>query len=132
MKKTKIAYWIITILFSAFMLSSAIPDIMKSPNSINMTSKGLGYPEYFIPFIGWAKLLGIIAILTPGLNRLKEWAYAGLFFDLTGATYSALSIGFDPMILIMLLPISFLFISYFLWHKIKTARTRAATSASGL
>lgn len=130
MKKTKIAYWIVTILFAAFMLSTAIPDIMKSENSINMTSKGLGYPEYFIPFIGWAKLLGIIGILTPGLNRLKEWAYAGLCFDLIGATYSALSMGFDPMILIMILPISFLFISYFLWHKIKAARAKAATSAS--
>lgn len=130
MKKTKIAYWIVTILFSAFMLMSAISDIMVVPDAVKMISKDLGYPEYFIPFIGWAKLLGIIGILTPGLNRLKEWAYAGLFFDLVGATYSALSVAFDPLILTMILPISFLFISYFLWHKIKAARTTAATFAS--
>jgi hypothetical protein len=81
-----------------------------------------------VPFIGWAKLIGVIAILLPGLNRIKEWAYAGLFFDLFGATFSALSLAFDPMILTMLLPISFLFASYFLWHRIKKlslARARA-------
>ena len=116
MKKIKIWYWVVTILFSAFMLFSAIPDIMVTPEAVAMIT-GLGYPKYFIPFIGVAKVLGVIAILLPGLNRIKEWAYAGLFFDLFGATYSATAIGFQPPVLIMLLPISFLFISYFLWHK---------------
>jgi hypothetical protein len=127
MKTTKIWYWIITILFSGFMLFSAIPDIMMAPEAMAMIT-GLGYPNYFVPFIGWAKLIGVIAILLPGLNRIKEWAYAGLFFDLFGATFSALSLAFDPMILTMLLPISFLFASYFLWHRIKKlslARARA-------
>ena len=117
MKKVKIWYWVITILFSAFMLFSALPDVMSTPEAVTMIT-GLGYPKYFIPFIGVAKVLGIIAILIPGFRRLKEWAYAGLFFDLFGATYSALNFGFQPPILIMLLPIGFLFASYFLWHKI--------------
>src|SRR6186713_915272 len=87
MKKTKTWYWIVTILFAGFMIFSAVPDIMLSPDAVTMIT-GLGYPKYFIVFIGVAKLLGAIAILIPGLNRLKEWAYAGLFFDLIGAFYS--------------------------------------------
>jgi len=118
MKKIKIYYWIITGIFAAFMLFSAIPDIMVVPDAVTMVSTGLGYPKYIIPFLGVAKLLGVIAILVPGFNRLKEWAYAGLFFDLIGATYSAISKeGFQLPILFMVLPIGFLFLSYYLWHK---------------
>lgn len=118
MKKTNILYWSITGLFSAFMASTAIPDILLDPEAMKMISAGLGYPGYIIPFIGVAKLLGSVAILVPGFPRIKEWAYAGLFFDLAGATYSALSV--DPSqwgILFMVLPFSFLFTSYFLHHK---------------
>lgn len=118
MKKTNILYWVITGLFLAFMLFSAIPNIMVAPDAVKLITTSLGYPKYFIPFIGWAKLLGIIAILLPGFPRLKEWAYAGLFFDLAGATYSSFATeGFQPMVLTMFLPIGFLFLSYFLWHK---------------
>jgi len=90
MKKTKVLYWIITGLFSAFMLLSSVPDIVSSPDAIKIMNH-LGYPNYFIPFIGVAKLLGIIAILIPGFAGIKEWAYAGLAFDLIGATYSAIA-----------------------------------------
>ena len=117
MKKTKIFYWIITGLFSAFMLFSAIPDILIVPDSITFMN-GLGYPTYIIPFLGVAKLLGIIAILIPGYPRIKEWAYAGLFFDLIGATYSAIAHdGLQPQISFMLLPIAFLILSYYFYHK---------------
>jgi hypothetical protein len=117
MKKIKIWYWVITIIFAGFMIFSAVGDIAMAPEAITMIT-GLGYPKYFVPYIGVAKLLGAITILIPGLKRLKEWAYAGLFFDLISATYSALSVGgFQPPMLFMILPISFLFISYFLWHK---------------
>jgi hypothetical protein len=74
-------------------------------------------------FHSFAKLLGVIAILVPGFPRLKEWAYAGLFYDLAGAVYSSLaSAGFMPQMLIMILPISFLFISYFLYHKLRAPK----------
>ena len=117
MKKIKIGYWVITGIFAAFMLFSAIPDILVVPDAVTMIT-GLGYPKYLIPFLGVAKLLGVIAILIPGFKRIKEWAYAGLFFDLTGATYSAIAkYGFHPEVTFMLLPLSFLFLSYFLWHK---------------
>jgi hypothetical protein len=117
MKKINIIYWIITGLFSAFMLFSSVPDILSTPDAITFMNK-LGYPNYIIPFLGIAKLLGIIAILIPGFPLIKEWAYAGLFFDLIGATYSNIAVaGMDPQILFMVLPISFLFISYYLYHK---------------
>src|SRR3954470_14106256 len=87
MKKTKIIYWIITGLFAGFMIFTAIPDILVVPDAVDFMVK-LGYPVYFIPFIGVAKVLGGIAILIPGFPRIKEWAYAGLMFDLIGAAYS--------------------------------------------
>ena len=117
MKKTKTLYWIITGLFSAFMLFSAVPDILVMPDAVTFMAH-LGYPRYIIPFLGVAKLLGVMAILVPGFSRIKEWAYAGLFFDIAGATYSGIANdGFHAAELIMVLPIAFLFISYALYHK---------------
>lgn len=118
MKKTKTIYWIITGLFAAFMAFSAVPDALSVPDAITFMNH-LGYPNYIIPFLGVAKLLGVIAILIPGYPRIKEWAYAGLFFDLAGATYSIIAIeGLTPSIVFMILPIVFLFLSYFYYHKI--------------
>jgi len=122
MKSSKTIFWVITGLFSAFMLFSAIPDILVIPDAVSFINN-LGYPKYIIPFLGAAKLLGIIAILIPGYPNIKEWAYAGLFFDLTGATYSVIAHdGFQPPVLIMLLPITFLFISYILYHKLQKVK----------
>jgi hypothetical protein len=65
-----------------------------------------------------AKLLGAIVLLIPGFNRLKEWAYAGLFFDLVGAVYSGLAVGgFDPKMLVMLIPFGLGALSYVYHHK---------------
>jgi uncharacterized membrane protein YphA (DoxX/SURF4 family) len=106
MKKTKIIYWSTTLLFALMMLGSAIPDIMSSAIAIKGMHEGLGYPVYLIPFIGVAKLLGVIAIVIPGFARIKEWAYAGLFFDLAGATFSIYSSGErGANLAFMLLPI---------------------------
>ncbi len=113
MKKTKTIYWIVTGLFSAFMLLSAIAEIFVVPDEVTMIGD-LGFPKYFVPFLGVAKLLGIIAILIPGFKRIKEWAYAGLAFDLIGATYSMIAHdGLMPQISFMLLPVTFLFLSYY-------------------
>jgi hypothetical protein len=92
MKTTKILYWVFTGLFAFLMFGSAIPDILMMPDAVKGIHNTLGYPLYFVPFIGVAKMLGVIAILIPGFSRLKEWAYAGLIFDLIAATYSLASV----------------------------------------
>lgn len=117
MKKLNILFWITTVLFSGFMLFSAIPNVTLEPEAVEFMGK-MGYAPYFVLFIGIAKILGVIGILIPGDFRIKEWAYAGLFFDLAGAIYSVIAVyGFDPGVLFIALPIVFLFASYFLWHK---------------
>jgi hypothetical protein len=125
MKKTKILFWVFTGLFSAFMLTSAIPNIMVTQEWEAIFVQ-LGYPHYLISFIGWAKLLGVIVLLIPGLARLKEWAYAGFFFDLFGATYSAIAVnGFVPQMLIMLIPFGLGVLSYLYHHKkLQESKTR--------
>src|SRR5438067_1677406 len=72
MKKTNILYWVFTGLFAALMLMSAIPDIFSNPVAVQGMHVELGYPTFFIPFIGVAKFLGAVAILVPGFPRLKE------------------------------------------------------------
>ena len=93
MKKTKTLYWIFTILFGGFMIFSAIPDALNSADAVQLMHDQLGYPLYVIPFIGVAKILGALVLFIPGFARVKEWAYAGLMFDLIGAMYSLLYIG---------------------------------------
>jgi hypothetical protein len=116
MKKTNIFYWVFTGLFAFLMLGSAIPDIMSHPVAIQGMHVELGYPLFFIPFIGVAKFLGALVILIPGFHRLKEWAYAGLFFDLIGATYSILAIG-KPDWVFMILPLSLATVSYVFYQR---------------
>jgi hypothetical protein len=64
-KKLKISYWVSAGTFSAFIIMSAIPDIFSSPQAVAVF-KHLGYPVYLLPFIGIAKLLGILVVLVPG------------------------------------------------------------------
>jgi hypothetical protein len=118
-KTANVLYWISTIIFAALMIMSAVPNITKSPESVQMMNGMLGYPIYFIPFIGWAKLLGSITILVPNLKRIKEWAYAGLFFDLGAAIYSAIAVAgkVDPMMFMMLIWIIPGVVSYHLWTR---------------
>ena len=90
---------------------------MSTPEWVEIF-KQLGYPLYMLPFIGVAKLLGILALLVPGFIRLKEWAYAGMFFDLAGATYSSLMVGgFHPLMLVMLIPFISGTLSYIFHHR---------------
>ena len=117
MKKTNIFYWVFTGLFGFLMAGSAIPDVMSSPVAIQGMHGELGYPTFFVPFIGAAKLLGVIAILVPGFHRLKEWAYAGLFFDLIGATYSIVAVGKPEGVLFMILPLALAIASYVFYQK---------------
>ncbi len=118
MKKTKTIFWIITILFAAFMAFTAIPDAVLSPEAKKFIND-LGYPDYFTRFIGVAKILGCIAIVIPGKWRIKEWAYAGLTFDLIAAFYSLVSVyGVRPDQVFIILPLLIGLLSYFYYHKI--------------
>lgn len=95
MKNVSRLYWILTGLMAAFMLTASVPDILRVPQAVAIFTH-LGYPTYLLPFIGIAKTLGVVAVLVSGFPRLKEWAYAGLVFDLIGAFYSHLSVGDPP------------------------------------
>ncbi len=118
MKRTNILYWIFTGIFAAFMLFSAIPNIMSNEASVDLINKILGYPVYFIPFIGVAKALGSVALVIPGFNRIKEWAYSGLMFDLVAAIYSLISVGNGFLQWgFLLLPMLFCVLSYYFHHQ---------------
>lgn len=118
-KTTNIIYWVSTIIFAALMLVSAVGGLGPTEDAIKLLHDDMGYPVYFIQFISVAKLLGSITILVPGFKRIKEWAYAGLFFDLAGAIYSGIASSgkFDPMMISMLAFILPGIISYYYWHQ---------------
>ncbi|AYZ35736.1 DoxX family protein [Chryseobacterium indologenes] len=93
-KRTKIIYWIFTLWMALGMVSTAIVQLLKNKDELaNFTN--LGYPAYLMTIIGVWKLLGVIAILIPKQLLLKEWAYAGFFFVMSGAVISHLIVG-DP------------------------------------
>ena len=82
-----ISYWITTILLALMLLSGGAAELARQPDTIAGMTR-LGYPPYFASILGFWKILGAIAILAPRLPRAKEWAYAGIIFDLTGAAAS--------------------------------------------
>ena len=97
MKAERAIGWMVTGLMATLMLVSAVPDVFSIPGAVSVF-RHLGYPAYLLIFLGTAKMLGISAVLSPGLPRVKEWAFAGLTFDLTGALYSHLSVGDSPSV----------------------------------
>jgi len=88
-KTKKIAYWFFTLWLSLGMVSTAIVQLMKLPEEVEKINL-LGYPTYFLTLLGVWKLLGVIAVLIPKFILLKEWAYAGFFFAMSGAAISHL------------------------------------------
>lgn len=87
-----IAYWMTTILGPASFVIGGVLHLTQS-HDIAATLGHLGYPLYFAPILGAWKVLGAAAIVAPGMPRLKEWAYAGFFFDLTTAAISRAAVG---------------------------------------
>lgn len=85
----KILYWVATIWLSLGMASSAAVQLMRIPEGVESVTH-LGFPEYLLTILGVWKILGIVALLVPGLPVLKEWAYAGFFFVASGAMTSHL------------------------------------------
>jgi len=101
-------FWISTGLLAAVLLLGGVMDVLRAPPVVQ-TITALGYPAYVATLLGVWKVLGAAAIAAPGLPRLKEWAYAGVVFDLSGATVSHLVSGspaFHPVITTTLLVVA--------------------------
>lgn len=113
-KRNKIIYWITTLWLALGMTSTGIVQLIQMQEEVDMMAR-LGYPMYFLTIIGIWKLLGVAALLSPKFPLLKEWAYAGFFFNMTGAVFSHIASGdgakdlFGPMLLLVLIVVSWYF-----------------------
>lgn len=118
-KRNKIIYWIATIWLALGMVSTGIVQLIELEEEVEVIAN-LGYPIYILPMLGIWKILGVLAVLLPGgrqvfLNLLKEWAYAGFFFAMSGAIVSHLAVGdgvielFGPALLLVLTVVSWYF-----------------------
>jgi hypothetical protein len=92
-KSKSILYWTMTILVAFFIGSGGAAQVAQYVGNPHGVVPVLGYPMYFFAILGFWKVTGAISILVPGYPRLKEWAYAGIFFDLTGAAASCAASG---------------------------------------
>jgi uncharacterized membrane protein YphA (DoxX/SURF4 family) len=113
-KRNKIIYWIATLWLALGMLSTGIVQLMKVQEEVdNMTH--LGYPVYLLTLLGIWKILGVGAILIPKFTLVKEWAYAGFFFAMSGAVISHIAVDsfngkvFPPLLLLVLTVLSWYF-----------------------
>ena len=101
-KKNKIIYWISTVWLALGMLATGTLQLLKVEAEGALAPPGvygithLGYPVYFLTILGVWKILGVVALLIPKFPLLKEWAYAGFFFVMSGAIFSHIALG-DPM-----------------------------------
>ena len=117
-KRNKIIYWIATVWLSLGMLSTGIVQLLKlkgdGPGSLNSMT-ALGYPAYFVTILGIAKILGVVVLLIPRFPLLKEWAYAGFFFMMSGAIFTHIAAGnsineiFPSLLLLILILVSWYF-----------------------
>lgn len=113
-KRNKIIYWIATVWLSLGMTSTGIVQIIHQQEEAEMFRR-LGYPDYLATLLGVWKLLGVVAVLVPRFPLVKEWAYAGFFFAMSGAIVSHAAVGdsakefFGPTLLIVLTIVSWYF-----------------------
>ena len=113
-KRNKIIYWIATLWLALGMLSTGIVQLIKMKAETDMMAH-LGYPLYFLTILGVWKILGVITVLIPKFPLLKEWAYAGFFFVMSGAAFSHVAAGdsakdfFGPVLLLILTFVSWYF-----------------------
>jgi hypothetical protein len=107
----KIIYWIATVWLALGMLSTGIVQLLKQEADVELMAR-LGYPVYLLTLLGIWKILGVIAVLVPRFGLVKEWAYAGFFFAMSGAVFSHFASGseavefFGPLLLIILTIVS--------------------------
>ena len=114
-KRNKIIYWVATLWLALGMVSTGIVQLLKMKEEVAKITQALGYPIYFLTIIGTWKMLGVVAVLIPKFPVVKEWAYAGFFFAMSGAVFSHIASGsaakefFGPMLLIVLTAVSWYF-----------------------
>lgn len=117
-KTTKIIYWSGAIFMSLWFGTSGIFELIKSPFVWDITLQ-LGYPPHFIYILGVFKVLGVIVLLVPNkLLRLKEWVFAGMFFDITFAFFSKIAVIGFPSTIDAIIAFTILSITYFMFRKI--------------
>jgi uncharacterized membrane protein YphA (DoxX/SURF4 family) len=92
MKAKAVGYWICTALIAFIFVSSGVFYVMRVPQVVEGVTR-LGFPLHFVTLLGVWKVLGGIAVLVPDFARVKEWAYAGMYFDLTGAAIASAASG---------------------------------------
>ncbi len=113
-KANTIIYWVATGWLALGMISTGIVQLIQLKEEVAMMNH-LGYPLYFLTILGIWKILGTIAVIIPKFPLVKEWAYAGFFFAMTGAIFSHIAMGdgakelFGPSLLIVLTVISWYF-----------------------
>ncbi|MEL7834187.1 DoxX family protein [Fodinibius sp. Rm-B-1B1-1] len=91
-KRNKIIYWATTGFLALGMTAGGVQQLLQIGGYVEIIT-GLGYPLYFMSILGAWKILGVIAVLTPKFPLVKEWAYAGFFFAMSGAAISHISAG---------------------------------------
>jgi hypothetical protein len=96
----ELGYWVSTGLVALLFAVPGAALLASSPHFGSEMAR-LGYPHYFVAILGVLKVLGALAVAAPGLKRLKEWAYAGMMFDVLGAVLSRLAVGDAPAMLIV-------------------------------
>jgi hypothetical protein len=90
MKAKRIGYWICTVVIAVCIGSGGAAQVLRVPQTVEgMTA--LGYPLHFVVLLGVWKVLGALTLLAPGLRLAKEWAYAGIFIDLSGAVVASVA-----------------------------------------
>ena len=127
-KVKNIAYWVTTILGPASFVIGGVLNLTLNEQAVSGLTH-LGYPLYFASILGGWKLLGAIAIVAPGFPRLKEWAYAGFFFDLTAAALSRAAVGDSAAEIIA--PLVFLALVLASWALRPASRKLTGTVTSG-
>lgn len=126
-KLKTIAYWVTTALVGLDFIAGGLANLARVPEAVaGMTH--FGYPAYFTPLLGLWKVLGGIVILAPRLPRLKEWAYAGIVFDVVAAAVSIVAVG-DGLAGASI-PVVFGALTLVSWKLRPTSRTLAPTAAA--
>jgi uncharacterized membrane protein len=113
-KRNKIIYWVATGFLTFGMSGNGLAQLFHTKGFVDIIVH-LGYPVYFLTILGIWKILGVVALLIPKFTLLKEWAYAGFFFAMSGAAFSHIASGDSiykiapSLVLLILIVISWYF-----------------------